>query len=397
MVDETSLTLLKLKREYFINGFLANIGSVDINKYLTYFPTISAQLSNSARNIDAESKLFSSEFLTVKFIYDSFSTAIGLEQFQPQGGIHTGDWHLPIRYKQTNTTASTFLFDLGFNQLYLSNPSVNMDYNQFSDYEQYLVVSRNNEEALYGSDYLDYMRYGYNYDRKQTAETVAQGWLSVFGSGVHTAGQAFGAMRDRSDIAANRRGSANFQRGLRDVEGLNRDQRSQISSLQKSTAARKKSGATTGLLWSKVIERGVDTAIGLINQSIATEQAWRSLRQKQFELKQQAVSVSGSDDIDLLKYYNDNKLHFVVYDTVELQKEAAHNLFHYCGYSRAKQGIPNFTGRYWFNYIQCSPMFKGEELHPYNAFLNDIKARYETGITVYHRHYNAAGAGQSYD
>lgn len=157
------------------------------------------------------------------------------------------------------------------------------------------------------------------------------------------------------------------------------------------------SGGGSGFLLSQGISKIGDTVKGLIGQGFATAQAYRALEQQKLELSTKAIGVSGSDDIDLLKYYNDNRLHYVVFDTLDLQKQAAANLFHYCGYSRAKQAIPNFTGRYWFNFIQCSPMFKGEELHPYNAFLNDIKARYELGITVYHRHYNAAGAGQSYD
>ena len=34
------------------------------------------------------------------------------------------------------------------------------------DYEDYLLVSRNNEETIFSNDYLNYIRTGYNYDKK---------------------------------------------------------------------------------------------------------------------------------------------------------------------------------------------------------------------------------------
>ena len=39
-------------------------------------------------------------------------------------------------------------------------------FKQTIDYEDYLLVSRNNEETIFSNDYLNYIRTGYNYDKK---------------------------------------------------------------------------------------------------------------------------------------------------------------------------------------------------------------------------------------
>ena len=62
------------------------------------------------------------------------------------------------------------------------------------------------------------------------------------------------------------------------------------------------------------------------------------------------------------------------------------DLFYYTGYKHNKLEKPNLTSRYWFNFIQCSPVFNEEGASPYNDYIDDIKARYEAGITVYHSH-----------
>ena len=77
-------------------------------------------------------------------------------------------------------------------------------------------------------------------------------------------------------------------------------------------------------------------------------------------------------------------------------KHAA-DLFYYCGYTANRQDIPNTTSRYWFNYIQCEPVFNEEETSIYKNYLDDIKARYNAGITVYHDHNNTYDWGQTHE
>lgn len=121
---------------------------------------------------------------------------------------------------------------------------------------------------------------------------------------------------------------------------------------------------------------GVALATGAITtfasagyQQYSNEQA---MAQKLKNLQMQAASVSGSDDVDLLKYYNKNKLYFVSYAPLRFQRNALNDLFHYCGYKHKAMGVPNTESRVWFNFIQCKPVFVEEESGevgvPYNKF-----------------------------
>lgn len=197
------MRLLKLKKYELNKDFKTTVGNVDIDDFLTCRATIAERLSNSERNLNAESKLFSSEFRMPMFIYDSFTKGFAPEQFKPEGGIYTDYWSLPITYKQTNTINSNFLFDLGYKELTQSNPRINLDYKKFDNYEQILAVKRNNEETLYNSDYLNYMRTGYNYDKKRTDESVAQAWLGTVIEGLGGGAQLYARGASNRKFEAN--------------------------------------------------------------------------------------------------------------------------------------------------------------------------------------------------
>ena len=134
---------------------------------------------------------------------------------------------------------------------------------------------------------------------------------------------------------------------------------------------------------------GVSIASNLVSNIasgfVALAQGERDLQQKLQELQIQSSSVSGADDVDLLSYYNGNKLDLFVYDTKDYYKHLAYDLMFYGGYSHTQNELPNVNSRYWFNYIQCTPVFREEADTPYNDYLDDLRARYENGVTVYHR------------
>ena len=112
----------------------------------------------------------------------------------------------------------------------------------------------------------------------------------------------------------------------------------------------------------------------------------RSMQSKLASLAAQSSGVAGSDDVDLLSYYNENRLQIIKYKTEELQQQALYNLFFYCGYKRDQMKIPNTNSRYWFNFVQCKPVFTEEGITPYNDYIADVKSRYESGVTIYHHH-----------
>lgn len=212
---------------------------------------------------------------------------------------------------------------------------------RYSDYEDYLLVTRNNEETIFSSDYLNYLRNGYNYDKKVKSEqatvSYAMGALQVAGAAA-------------SFVAAAFTGGASAAAGI---------------------------ALTTG---------AITTFTSAAYQQHTNDE---TLAQKIKNLQMQSAAAIGSDDIDLLKYYNKNKLYFCIYRPLSFQRAALNNLFYYCGYKHKAMGIPNTTSRLWFNFIQCKPIFVEEENAtqdvPSNKFWDDLKVRFMAGVTRYHR------------
>lgn len=298
------------------------------------------------RNSKYEPKIHSSEFSTYKVIYDSFAKEIYPENLSyntKEMDLNTDTINIPVSFHPTNTINSKFAFKIGMND----TPGVK--YLDIEDYADYIVASRNNEETVFSNDYINYIRTGFNYDQKKmrNAETM---------SVVSTVLQVVGAV-------------ASF-----------------VSSVY-----------TGGI--------GIAAGIALSTSSIAsianTVNTFNSNRQateaKLYELSQQSTSVAGADDVDLLSYYNGNKLEYLVYKPDEAHQRVLYDLFHYCGYAYIRTEVPNIHTRYWFNFIQCSPVFEDESLSPYNEFLNDIKSRYQAGITVYHRRNGTWNWNQDYE
>ena len=115
-----------------------------------------------SKDINRESKLYHSDFYTFKFVYDSFAREIPLEHIaysseEPDLQATSFD----VYFKPTNTINSKFAFHFDF------GPMANFGtFKQTIDYEDYLLVNRNNEETIFSNDYLNYIRTGYNYDKK---------------------------------------------------------------------------------------------------------------------------------------------------------------------------------------------------------------------------------------
>ena len=66
-------------------------------------------------------------------------------------------------------------------------------------------------------------------------------------------------------------------------------------------------------------------------------------------------------------------------------KKAIYNLFRLTGYSCNDYQIPSFNTREFYNFVQCKAVFDESGWKYGQDFLNDIKSRFETGITVYHK------------
>ena len=328
---------MRLKDEYFNKGFESSLDSIDLRTYLTYTITHNPITTDSRLSYLDDPKINTSQFSTYKILYDSFGQDIKWERFVIDSFGQTTPL-LALKFKPTNTINSHFAFKMDWD-----NPSCWQDTSiyRYSDYEDYLLITRNNEETIFSSDYLNYLRNGYNYDKKvkseQSTMSYAMGALQVVGAAASFVAGAF-------------TGGASVAAGI---------------------------ALSTG---------AITTFTQAAYQQHTNDEA---LAQKIKNLQMQSAAAVGSDDIDLLKYYNKNKLHFSVYKPLDFQKAALNDLFFYCGYKHKAMGVPNTTSRVWFNFIQCKPVFVeeegGEVGAAYNRFWDDIKTRFIAGVTRYHR------------
>lgn len=281
--------------------------------------------NTDVRNDNLESKLLHSSYYNYKFVYDSFNYPIQFENYQTSYLSSTTTFN--IEYVVANTCNTRFLFNF-----------INM-HNKYNtqDYENIMCCTRNNEVTLNNSNYLQYLRTGYNYDQKVKSQNQTQQWINV------TAGIAKGAI-----------GGA-------------------------------MSGGGVGAIAGAIIGAGVS----IYNAAVSTVQQEQALQQKINELKNQAGTVAGTDDLDLLRYYtNDNKMKLCLYECSDNMKERLADLFYYCGYKVGVQAIPNTTSRYWFNFIQCSPVYDQDNTKAKinKECLDELTNKYKNGVTVYHHH-----------
>lgn len=292
-------------------------------------PALSEESYSGYLRIKAlEPKVYHSSFFSYKINYDSFNTTLDLERVT-RGALTP---KFSTTFKPTNALTSEMLFKFSFTNV--------TKYRQIADYEEFLLANRNNELGLYTSQYLEYLRVGYNFDVKQkNRETL----MNIGSTVLNLVGTV-------ASLAA-----AVPTGGLSVVAGI-------------------------GFATSTINSLG-----RTISQTLASEQ---SLDQKLKEYERQAAQVRNANAIDLLNKYNGNKLRIMKYQVSDNMLSILRDLFYYCGYADDTQHVPDVNSRYWFNYIQCEACFYPAPGVNEN-FLADIINRLKAGVTVYHRHFNS--------
>ena len=298
-------------------------GNDDLSSYLS-LTVVPADLGkNKTNNIKYESKLYNSSFFSLKYIYDNFEKEFLLERFNVRA-INPG---VLIRFKQSNNISS--------NSIFRFDP-MNGNYKEPTIYGEFLNVNRQNEVALYNSDYLNYIRNGYNYDKKAAAQQLTS---SIIGVGLGLAGAAASVFLPAAGVVG---------------------------------AAGAISFATSS----------VSSLVSTINTAISNEQA---IQQKLDTAKRSAASVSNTEDLNLLSYYNGNRLIRYTEDINDNVKQGLYNLFRLTGYACNDYGIPNVNSRLYYNFVQCKADFEETDWTYGKAFLDDIIAKYEIGVTYFHK------------
>lgn len=342
---------MRLKNDELSTQFESKVGEINLSELFLEIPSASRNVLYN-KDISRESKLYHSDFYTKKLVYDSFTMDIPLEQMDLSQMTFTSPTvalsNTPIYFKPTNTINSKFAFKVDYNA-FADKLGV---YRALGDYDNFLLVNRNNEETIFSNDFINYIRTGYNYDKKNVGLKAAAALFNV-------------PQSLTNQIAV----------GSNPILIAQAAKQSTIA----GRAALKFSKVASGVALASNIVSGIASSI------LTVSQAKRDLQQKLQELQVQSTSVSGADDVDLLSYYNGNKLDLFVYDTKDYYKHLAYDLMFFGGYSHTQNELPNVSSRYWFNYLQCTPVFREEADTPYNDYLDDLRARYENGVTVYHR------------
>lgn len=280
-------------------------------------------LEGLAKGTIKDPKLYNSDLYTIKITYDSFSYDFKAENMEfNQDTLH----YLEFAFKATNTINSNMLF----------SPAIyGTSYRSENDYD-ILVSSRNNEVPLFTNNYVDYIRSGFNYDKKAKAVESESRWL---GFAISTIGSAGAAL-------------------------------------------------TGGPVGAAAAIGGAATAIGQLVSAISGQaQSDNDMASKLAQLKLQSTTISACDDQDLLRYYNGNRLIVERFEPRENIKSMLSSLFYYYGYATNRQKIPNLNNRHWFNFIQCSPDFDFSELSPtFQNVIEEVTQKLKDGVTIFHYH-----------
>lgn len=294
---------------------------------------ITSQVINENRNDNNEAKIYHSEFYTPKFTYDSFGFVFRYELLDMDSYLTyiEGDSKLDITFHMTTTINSKMGFK--FNDYILNNRE--------EDIYNWLLIARNNEEVIYNSAYLNYIRTGYNYDVKNKETQNTRNWISAGASIVATLG---------------------------------------------SLALTIASGGSAMPLAIATIGGVVASVTTLTNAITSQTQNERALQQKLDTLKIQSASISGSDDVDLMTRYCGNRLLCFTYSPSERIDKLLKDLFYYYGYKDNVSGVPSTNTRIWFNYLKCEPILEFTSLNMTNEIEDELKGIMRNGFTICHKY-----------
>ena len=284
--------------------------------------------SNLYTYIGLDSKLYHSDFFTLKFVYDSFSLPILLEKMAYNGYVNASDFYINVTFQQTNTINSNLCYTFSIGLL------SDRDYNSPLDYNLTLLSTRNNELPIFSNNYLDYIRSGYNYDKKSKMISAVSRWSTVAFQGI-------------GGVAA-----ATLGGGLAPLAAVGMG----VSALSSLTTA----------------------ITGQMKDDNAIEAKLQGLRMA-------TTNVAGSDDINLLRKYNGDNLILYEFHVNNTTRRNLNRLFHYYGYATNQCKKPDLSSRQCFNFLQASPYFTAPTKAILGKFYDGIESAFEQGITFIHR------------
>lgn len=358
-------------------------------------------LTSDTRKEDNESALYRSEFFNWKFTYDSFSYPLQYELLDESYKNTNISSTLPLKMATTSTMNSRFLFDF-------SNDDKCFKFKHLTeDYPNILTVARNNNVTTFNSEYVNYMRNGYNYDVKAKNAALTAAGFNLAGNAFGLTGAIAGLTPQVGAVAkisslSNWIKEANAFKSeylgadspltLETQQLLNRQLSvRQQQATQKISTLKKETGGISNILAIGQMASAVNSVVTNINSIKQTE---RNFEQKQQQMKNASVSVSGSDDIDLLSYYSKNRIKIAKWQCSDRMRAALEDLYYYQGYATQEQKVPTHNNRKWFDFLQCNAEVRNIK-NVDQRFIEDIKDRLAIGVTYYHHTANGWDINQT--
>lgn len=359
------------------------------------------------KNVSNESKLFNSDFYKLKLVYGQDSHLLKLENidYKDNPPENINDTSLYVNFQATNTCNSDMLFTVDYSDL--------GDLRNESDYEKYFLVSPVNEETILSSDYVNYIRNGYNYDKKSQQLSIQHAKNQAIISGVSAMG-SFGLQLPSifsKAKTAKAQGAAGEIVGIEngttiassDLFKPNPPSQTLLDVLKKdpdfNIRGKQAAKLVFGGLVGQAVLNNVTNAVNAIeNISYVSKTQKNQMAAKQASLQAEAVNLIGGGSVDLMKKMTGNKVHVMRYELRDEWKKNLYDLFDKFGYAHSFTEVPNVHSRIWYNYIQCKPELNVDNSYKLpKSWIENLKERYQIGVNVFHERHDQWNFDQDYE
>lgn len=309
-------------------------------------------------------KTYISTLRSYNFVYDAVTWSLIPEDLAIPNNSARPDL-IRMYYKQSNNISSDcgFRFDI---------PEFTMGHRQYFD--QYMFSARSNELPLYSSDWINYQRNGYNYDKKANSLRTASDIVGILGGSIATGASSAGqilAFQNRQEV-----GQLKEYRNM-----VEYDLQGNATYPNKRRLRELQTPFVTGLIGA-----GVNVAAGVANAVLSHYQRENALEQKINEYRNRAFSVSSTGNHDLFKWYSGNKVILFEFEPREEVRELINDFFSLFGYAQGYYMVPDLDSRLWFNYcrgtVDIDNYKKKRSLEENKA---DIVQRFQQGVYKIHR------------
>ena len=325
-IQQADNSYMKILSLHNLNAKLqSDFSAASHNPFTNLKVNIVSIRDDDLRDMDeVDSKLFHSAFYSPTYVYDSFAFHVDLEKCELSHYIENGVSANKVVFNMTSTINSKFMFTFAN---YVCDKSESNFYNV-------LPIARNNEVVLYNVPYINFVKSGYNYEIKAKNLQNASNFI-----GLGLSGASLGAAMFVPTVPL-------------------------------------KAAAVVGAL--------VSMAMSIKSTITSAIQGEENIKQKLNQYSNQAASVMGSDDVDLMTEYCDNRLKYMVYEPTDVMKNLLNDLFFYAGYSSNRMGIPNHHTRLNFDYLECDASIQAVATIPEEC-LGELINCFKNGITYLHK------------